>query len=300
MPPAQRTDVPPYSDLIYPVLKAVEAFGGSAQAGQITAKVIEDSGFSDDLVALTYDNRPKSILIDRTEWARSYAKLGGALDSPRRGLYLLSPLGQEILSKPAAEGIAAVKELNRTVRIARAQARVATANAVNADDVEEAVPEEEEDDTSWTEALLNRLHQLSPVGFERFVMLLLRSYDLQLEHVGGTGDQGIDGIGIAPISPVLSSRVAVQAKRYDPSSTVGRETVALFQRDAATAGAERAVLVTLGRFSEPARQASISTTPTVDLIDGQRLCELVRDRELGVRVVPQVQENFFDRFDNET
>jgi restriction system protein len=91
--------------------------------------------------------------------------------------------------------------------------------------------------------------------------------------------------------------VAVQAKRYDPTSTVGRETVALFQRDAAAAGAERAVLVTLGRYSEPARQAAIATTPTVDLIDGQKLCELVREKEIGIRIVPQVQETWFDRFD---
>jgi hypothetical protein len=53
-------------------------------------------------------------------------------------------------------------------------------------------------------------------------MYLLRTYGLELTRVGGTGDQGIDGIGTAPISPVLSSRVAVQAKRYDPTSTVGR------------------------------------------------------------------------------
>ena len=91
--------------------------------------------------------------------------------------------------------------------------------------------------------------------------------------------------------------MAVQEKRYDPTSTVGRETVALFQRDAAAAGAERAVLVTLGRYSEPARQAAIATTPTVDLIDGQKLCELVREKEIGIRIVPQVQETWFDRFD---
>jgi hypothetical protein len=40
------------------------------------------------------------------------------------------------------------------------------------------------------------------------------------------GDQGIDGLGIAPISPVLSSRVAVQVKRCDPSSLlIVREVV---------------------------------------------------------------------------
>jgi hypothetical protein len=111
------------------------------------------------------------------------------------------------------------------------------------------------------------------------------------------GDEGIDGIGLVPISAVLSSRVAVQAKRYDPTTTIGRDVVALFQRDAATAGAERAVLVTLARFSPAARKAATVTTPTVDLIDGDKLCELMRDQETGLRIVPQVNEGRFDRFD---
>ncbi len=297
MPQLQRPDIPPYQELIYPVLQAVEALGGSAQAREITAKVIEDIEAPDDLVAITYDNRPKSILVDRIEWARSYAKLGGALESPRRGLYLLTTYGKDLLAMPEEEGITSVKEMNRDVRLARNRARSATATPGSVDEEEIEEGQLEDEDTGWSDVLLNRLHQLSPEGFEEFVMYLLRSYDLELQRVGGTGDEGIDGIGIAPISPVLSSRVAVQVKRYDPSSTVSRDAVALFQRDAAAKGAERAVMVTLGRYSEPARQAAITTTPTVDLIDGQRLCELVREKEIGIRIVPQVQESFFDRFD---
>lgn len=44
-------------------------------------------------------------------------------------------------------------------------------------------------------------------------------FGMELTRVGGSGDEGIDGIGLAPLSPVLSSRVAVQAKRYEPSTT---------------------------------------------------------------------------------
>ena len=292
--PSERADLPQARDLIYPVLKAVDALGGSAQGREIVTRVLDDIGAPDDLVATTYDSRPTSILVNRIGWARSYSKLGGALESPRRGLFLLTSLGKEILGLPEAEGREAALEMRRRVRASQSQAR---ANASGSDNEEIETPDVEGEDTAWTEVMLNRLHQLTPEGFEEFVMYLLRSYDLELTRVGGTGDQGIDGIGIAPISPVLSSRVAVQAKRYDPTSTVGRETVALFQRDAAAAGAERAVLVTLGRFSEPARLASISTTPTVDLIDGEKLCELVREKEIGLRIVPQVQEDWFDRFD---
>jgi restriction system protein len=223
------------------------------------------------------------VLEARIEWARSYAKLGGALDSPQRGLFLLTTYGKELLGLPEAEGIAAVKEMNRQVRASRARERNGTDSSGGSDDADAEAQDIEAKDTGWTDVLLNRLHKLTPEGFEEFTMYLLRTYGLELTRVGGTGDQGIDGIGTAPISPVLSSRVAVQAKRYDPTSTVGRETVALFQRDAAAAGAERAVLVTLARYSEPARQAAIATTPTVDLIDGQKICDLVREKEIGIR-----------------
>ena len=284
-------DLPPYHDLIYPTIAAVAKLGGSAQAREITDAVLDLVGFTDEQVAITYENRPKSILIDRIDWARSYAKLAGLLDRPARGLYVMSSFGKEILALPEDVARERVLELNRDVRAARIRERSVAGDESPPDD------EEVTEDTTWRDHLLSRLHALSPDAFEEFVLYVLRAYGLELTRVGGTGDEGIDGIGLAPISAVLSSRVAVQAKRYDPTSTVGRETVALFQRDASAAGTERAVLVTLGRFSEPARKAGTAATPTVDLVDGDRLCDLVREKEIGLRIVPQVDDEWFGRFE---
>lgn len=69
-------------ELIYPTLKAVADLGGSASGREIIPKVLADFGATDDQVAISYDNRPKSVLIARLEWARSYAKQGRALGSP--------------------------------------------------------------------------------------------------------------------------------------------------------------------------------------------------------------------------
>ena len=54
------------------------------------------------------------------------------------------------------------------------------------------------------------LHGLSPTAFEEFCLYVLRECGLELVRVGGSGDEGIDGIGTAPISDVLSATVAVQ------------------------------------------------------------------------------------------
>lgn len=299
-----RRNLPSYQDLIYPTLKVVGKLGGSARGPEITDALSEELAMSPEQMAVTYNGRPKSVLVDRMEWARSYAKLAGALDSPQRGLFVLSGLGKQILSLPEEQGRARVAQLDRDVRASRRRQRVPGIPdqlQVNSEDTEPGeateVGVDARDDPRWREVLLSRLHRLSPTGFEEFVLYLLRSFGLELTRVGGVGDEGIDGIGLAPISAVLSSRVAVQAKRYDPASTIGREVVALFQRDAAAAGAERAVLVTLARFSVAARKAAVVATPTVDLIDGDKLCELVRDQQIGVRTVPKVDESWFDRFD---
>jgi restriction system protein len=290
---ASREDLPSYLDLIYPTLRAVQEAGGSAQAREITAQVLADIGATDDQLELTYENQPKSVLVDRVDWARSYATSGGALDRPKRALYVLTPFGREILTLPEAGARKRVREMDREVRARRRRERRPAEHDIT-EDPEVGLPAPTSE--SWKDALLQRLHRLTSDGFEEFVIFLLKAYGMELIRVGKSGDEGIDGIGLAPLSPVLSSRVAVQAKRYDPSAAIGREVVALFQRDAAAAGAERAVLVTLGRFSPAARKAAVAATPTVNLIDGDRLCDLVEEQRIGVRSVTTVIEEWFDRF----
>jgi restriction system protein len=79
-----------YRDLILPTIRAVHELGGSAKANEIKTQIIDDLAISDEMLGVMYENRPEtSVAIDRVDWARSYSKLGGALDSPRRGLFLL-------------------------------------------------------------------------------------------------------------------------------------------------------------------------------------------------------------------
>lgn len=290
-------DLPRYQDLMLPVLRAIDQLGGSATSREITDAVIGVVGLPDEAVSLQYPNRPKSVFVDRVDWARSYCKLGGAIESPRRGLFLMTELGREIAALPDEAASGRLGDLDRLVRSTRRRTK-STASTNLDDGVDEVEVLDEEADDPWKEQLLRRLHQLSPRAFEEFCVYLLRRFGLELTHVGGSGDEGIDAIGTAPMSPVLSATVAVQVKRYDPArSAVAREHVALFQRDASAKGAERAVMITLGRYSEPAKKASMTATPTVDLIDGERLVELIREQEIGMKIQPVIDEGWFERFE---
>ncbi|MDK4338811.1 restriction endonuclease [Corynebacterium pseudodiphtheriticum] len=300
--------IPTNQQLVVPVLKAMQVLGGSARANEITEHVLDLVPGSEDLQQITYPTRPNlSVLIDRIGWARTKAKRIGALEQPGQGMYLLTDKGEELLELTEADAFDKVQQLNREISRAQRQRKklekeAKTADSEVEDDISDAEiredSDEEEMDRDWKSQLLERLHQLSPDGFEKFVIYLLRRQGLHLQQTGGSGDEGVDAIGTAPISSVLSSRVAVQVKRYAPDKPIGRDTVALFQRDAHTKGAERAIIVTLSRFTEPARKAATASVPTVDLISGDRLAELIRaDGESGVKLRPTVDLRWFDKFD---
>lgn len=308
--PLTPEQLPAYSELILPTIRAVGTLGGSATAREVTSQVLEDLDPSEDALTVTQPNRPEaSVYMGRVHWARSYAKLIGALESPKRGLFLITSLGEELLALPDEEAQRRTLELDREYRRQRRQRRASRATQLTDPvDAEEADEEEsllraEESGASpedWKDDLLARLHRLTPEGFEEFALFLLRAYGLQLKRVGRSGDEGIDGIGTAPISPVLSSRVAVQVKRYDPNGKpIGRDVVALFQRDAQSKGAERAIIVTLARFTESARKAATSLSPTVDLIDGDKIADLVRENGFGIKTETRVDLDWFNRFDTE-
>jgi len=206
--PASRADLPTYLDLMLPTIRAVDALGGSAQGREVTTRVLNDIGATDEQLAVVYESRPKSVLVDRIEWARSYAKLGGALESPRRGLYVLTTLGKEILSLPETEAKIRILELDHAVKAARVQSRLPTAEG------DAPVEEEVGEDTSWREVLLQRLHGLTPEGFEEFVLYLLRT---------STWNSRASGVLETKASTALASpplvRFCHRASPFRPSGT---------------------------------------------------------------------------------
>ena len=274
-----------------PVVRAVVQLGGSASTRQLydeVRAVVDPEGRWDEV---EYASGGLKI-VDRIAWAMLYCKRGGLLDSPRRALYLITDEGARVAGLSDADAKGPLDEAHRIAR------RFTPKKGDDSDEeVPDGAPVEGED---WQGPLLAQLHDMSPVAFERYVLHLLRVYGMELDHVGGVGDGGVDGIGTAPVGDLLSVTVAVQAKRSDPASSVGRDVVALFQRDAQAKGAERAVLVTLGSFTRGADDASQEAIHTVELIDGARLCDLIaaKGEQAGVQVAYRTIPGFFDRFES--
>jgi restriction system protein len=128
---------------------------------------------------------------------------------------------------------------------------------------------------------------MHPSGFERLCRrLLLESGFTKVDVTGRSGDGGIDGIGVLRIS-LLSFQVFFQCKRYKGSVPAG--DVRNF-RGAMVGRTDKGLLITTGTFTSDAkREATRDGAPVIDLIDGDDLCEKLKDLRLGVRT-QQVEE----------
>lgn len=103
----------------------------------------------------------------------------------------------------------------------------------------------------------------------------------KVEVTGKTGDGGIDGTGVLRMN-LLSFQVIFQCKRWQGS--VGSSTVRDF-RGAMVGRADKGLILTTGTFTAEARKEAVRDgAPAIDLVDGEMLCDLLRQHRLGVRV----------------
>lgn len=139
---------------------------------------------------------------------------------------------------------------------------------------------------NWKSTLMKVLLELDPRAFERLCRQLLMATGIEeVEVTPYSHDGGIDGTGQLRIG-LVSFRVAFQAKRW--KGTVGPDVVQKMQ-GAMTSDVDRGFVITTGHFSRAAqKQARMPGARPVELVDGERLCDLLEKHNLGVRSTVQV------------
>ena len=276
-----EVSVPTHRELQWPTLQAVEEIGGSGTIQEIDQKVIEREGFTEEQQSVLSANGRQSKIEYRLAWTRTYLKGIGALDNSARGVWALTDAGRTMEEgdlKPL------VKEYLSSRQAARQERKKREAEAQEG---EETVGEDGDQD--WKERLLGILLELPPDRFEHLAQRLLRETGFTNTRVTGrSGDGGIDGLGVYQLS-LVSFPVFFQCKRYRGSVRAG--DVRDF-RGAMAGRGDRGLLITTGAFTADARQeATREGAPPIDLIDGERLCGLLKEHDLGVRtVVRQIED----------
>jgi restriction system protein len=258
------------------VLDALREHGGSATPREVydtvarLAKVPDDKRFAKlGGGSLRYPNQ--------VAWARQYLVWEGCLASPKRGLWMLTPSAQ---TKKLSHDEAG--EIFRKWVAIHASHRQATRPDHPSESVEATAPDSEPAPESYKEEILTRLQSILPEEFERFCADLLRHLGMErVEVTGGKGDKGIDGEGFLRVGPLVTTKVAFQCKRY--SGAVAGKEVREFQ-GAIGSRAEKGIFFTTGYFTDGAREAARDTmSKPIELIDGDRLVELLEEHEFGLR-----------------
>jgi restriction system protein len=281
--------VPTHVDLLWPTLQGVRELGGSGTIDEINERVVQREGFTEEQQAVLHNEGPRTKLEYRLAWARSYLKAIGALENSERAVWSITDAGRAYSAEDVARGL---NEYRRALRAARRERKRAERDAELVDGDEVDVDGETPSD--WKDELIEVLLGLPSERFEHLARrLLLESGFISAKVTGRTGDGGIDGIGVYRLS-LVSYPVFFQCKRYRGSVRAG--AVRDF-RGAMAGRGDRGLLITTGTFTAEAKQeATRDGAPPIDLIDGERLCDLLKEQNLGVRVaVRQIEDVSVDR-----
>lgn len=274
----KKTDsnIPSYSELIVPTVDALIALGGSGTVEEINTKAYEVAKITEGILQIPHGEQGTMSEIDyRLGWSRTYLKQYGILENSSRGIWALAKSDIDTKKLDYAEIVKSVREQNRNNQ-SKAQKTNNYDKAVENEIVEEVNNSEE-----WKEKLLNTLYNISPAAFERLSQRLLReSGFFQVEVTGKVGDGGIDGKGIVRVSGLLSFHVIFQCKRYRGSVTPSQ--VRDF-RGAMQGRADKGLIITTGTFTREAiKEATRDGAPPIDLIDGELLCDKLKELKLGI------------------
>jgi restriction system protein len=294
---------PKFIRFFSPVIEALREVGGEAAPREIVDRATELVGVSDDELA----ERTKSGVLrveNQVHWARNYLVWAGLLDGSKRGRWALTPEGWKF--DLTTFGHDEAHALFKRIRAERSDDWGQSPKEDEQDGPDDDGADSEDPAVPLTDAefgasaLLADLRRtvlgLTPSGFENLSKRVLTELGLvQLRTVGQAGDRGIDVEGHLRVNSVITFRVGVQCKLYSDGNKVTPRQIREFQ--GALGPFDRGIFITTSVFTQQAEeQASSPGYKPIDLIDGERLIELLQDLNLGTKVVTVVDDSFFAPF----
>lgn len=245
------------------------------------------------------------IFANRVGWATTYLAKAGLIERPGRKLIRITERGREVLRDVPIHGRVDIAYLGRFPEFAEFRQRSTAASKASppirdaqlAEATETASPDDRlvesyrEIRGALAEEVLDRIKLGSPSFFERVVIELLVAMGYGGSHadaaqsVGGSGDNGIDGI--IKEDKLGLDKVYIQAKRWD--NPVGRPVIQGFAGSLEGYRARKGMFLTTSTFTRDAMEYVERIEKQIVLIDGERLAQLLIDHDVGVATVDTYQ-----------
>jgi restriction system protein len=288
--------IPDYQSLMRPLL-AYAADGTEKKISDAISALATQLNLTDDERNQRLTNN-QTVFANRVYWAQVYLYKAGAISRTRRGYFVITDRGKELLAKHPTRIDNAV--LRQFAEFLAFQAPKASGeeSANGSPDTEgtqtTATPEEAIQQAeiqivkTLRSTILERIAELSATFFERLVVDLIvamgygGSRNSVVQRLGKSGDEGIDGIVNEDVLGL--GVVYLQAKRYAPENTIGRERIQQFAGALVGKRASKGVFVTTSSFSKGAIEYANQVPQRIILIDGDELTRLMVQYGVGVRI----------------
>lgn len=299
---------PPFNDFFYPLMQL--ALDEEVQVRECSERIADHFGLSTEARLEMVPSGSKARYVDRTQWAATYLRQAGLLNSTRRGYVRVSEQGREFLSKLSGTQIvrAQLKEfpafqdfISRSG--SRKSKKVGTEVEESLTPMDQISDALEEIEIDLVVDILERLMTAHPSFFERAVidLLMAMGYGGQNKDAGRVtgkvGDNGIDGV--IDQDQLGLDRVYVQAKRYALDNTVSSEAVRAFTGALSMHQASKGLFFTTSSFSASAEETADRVAQRVVLIDGMRLARLMIAYGVGCTTrriisIMQIDRDYFE------
>jgi restriction system protein len=299
--------IPDYQTLMLPLLKLV-ADGQEHNYRDLIERLAEEFRVTDEERKELLASGNQAIFDNRVGWAKTYLKKAGLLDSPKRAFFIITDLGQQILSQnPEKVDTKFLKQFPSFLEFQNISRNNNESDSTIIENIEQT-PEESLDKAyqhirkSLASELLNKVIELSPAFFERLVVELLvkMGYGGSIKDagkaMGKSGDEGIDGT--IKEDKLGLDIIYIQAKRWKPGNVVGRPELQKFVGALAGQGAKKGIFITTSNFTKEALDYTPRNETKIVLINGEHLAQLMIDYDLGCTTqqtyeIKKIDNDFF-------
>ncbi|MCA8834945.1 MAG: restriction endonuclease [Proteobacteria bacterium] len=278
------TKKPDISGMMRATVIALKQLGGSGTNNEIIERVIFNEEISEKEQSYQQKGDRRTKLKYYLSWARTNLKINGDLENSKRGVWALTKKGFSIRTlNDANKAFAEATRIEKETRGDKKKISISTdkeADISLADDLSDKSVNP--DDEDWKNTLLGILKGMEGYAFERLCKRLLReSGFIEVTNSKKGADGGIDGTGILRVN-LVSFKICFQCKCWTDNS-VGAKDIRDF-RGALDMGIDKGLFITTNSFTKPARDEAETTGKIIiDLIDGERLCDLLKENNLGVQ-----------------
>ena len=298
--------VPKYDEM-YTEYLTVLSDGTPKTRKEIRGSIAKNLKLTPEDLSATYSS---GVLIfnNRVSWTGSFLLHAELIQRSARGVYSITSEGKRLLDS----GTEINNKLLKTIPSFQAwdNASKKSNDDLSTEQKSDATPEEtidaafQELNAALADQLMEEIMSHDSTFFERLVVQLLQNmgYGGSIPDSGivtqKSNDGGIDGI--IRQDELGFDQIYIQAKRWDPSTSVGRPEIHKFSGALQDKGASKGLFITTAKFSEGA-QASADKQHIV-LVDGDRLTKLMIKHNLGVSTfhtyeIKKLDTDFFNEDD---